>query len=306
MIQKWLDGFYYFRRRLVARLAFWSIRLFGIEVSITDTLDGRYSLRRFENLNLDSAQSLESLLEIAKECHESAEKRRAHVADKCKTLLTLSSLSVALIGLLLPRLMSLNSWWMTGLFVVSLLSFGNTILLLLVFFDVGAEQYPQLTEEQVTLSAVDLQKSLINRNLQCASSLDDRTDFHVNVYGAARFYFLAAFTTIAVLFSLSFLATPANSPASLVVALRSDPSLMRLLQGPPGPEGAAGKQGAIGPPGNSVNATELVQRLRAEPDLADLLRGPKGDPGHLNEDAIVERILADPRLHKNPVSGTTP
>ncbi len=291
MIQKALDWFYYTRQHVVAALAFLSIRLFGIEASFDDVMKGRYSKRHFQNLDLSNSQSLDDLLAIARECHEAAEKRRTLLADKCKTLLTVSSLSIALIGFVLPRLLSLGSPWMTVVFVVAVVSLVNVIVLLLVLFDVGAEEYPELNQGQVGLPAADLKKSLVNRNLVCASSLDERTDFHVDVYRTARFYFLSAFSLVAILFAFSIFQTPKTSTAELISALRSDQALIGLLRGP---------QGSQGPPGRSFSPDDLVKRLHSDPILAQLLRGPKGERGQVDEKALIEKILADPRLSPSP------
>ena len=75
-------------------------------------------------------------------------------------------------------------------FFVAVAALINTITLLLVIFDVGADSVISLEQAEVTLPLDDFRKSLINRNLECRSAIGSRTDFQVDVYKTARCCFL--------------------------------------------------------------------------------------------------------------------
>lgn len=297
MIQKLLDSFYYGRRWAAAAVAFLSIRLFGVEVTFSDVKHGKYPLRKFVPLNLDDSRSLDDLLSIAEECHERAETRRLHVADKCKTLLTVTSLSIALIGFLLPRSLTWEAWWMQLMFFFAIAALINAIFLLLVLFAVGAEEFIDLKQDKVALSESDLKKYLINSRLKCESSLDDRTDYQVDVYATARFFFLSGFLIIAALVSLSVLSqNSGGQTADLIRSIRADDKLITLLRGPQGVRGDAGKSATI---------DEILSGIESSPEMINKLRGIKGDKGDkgdspvpLNERDVVDRILQNPAFKR--------
>lgn len=297
MIQKLLDRFYYARHWVASFLAFLSIRLFGIEVTIDDVKQRKYSHDTYTFLDLDSLKAPDIMLSVAQECYDQAKTRRLLVADKCKTLLTVSSLSVALVGLLLPMSFGWNSWFMRIAFFVAIAALMNTIFLLLVLFDVGSENIINLTQENIGLSESDIKKSLINQNLECEFSLDKGTDFQVDVYKTARFNFLSGFTIIVLLFSVSLLnQNTARHTAEIARALRSDDKLLALLQGPKGDRGEQGR---------SPQVSDLIARIQSDPKLLDLLRGPKGEKGEqglpADEADIVNRVLQDPKLKPSGV-----
>src|SRR3954466_14597655 len=96
--QRVLDVFYYVRKSLLTVVAYVSLRLYASEVSFKSLWSGTFSFGRHTNRHLDSAQELDVLLGEAREVFKRAEARRAVVIDKCKILLTLSSILLAAIG----------------------------------------------------------------------------------------------------------------------------------------------------------------------------------------------------------------
>lgn len=261
LIQKLLDGFWWLRKWVISCLAYISLRVYGSEVSFQSIWLEKFPSKTNANLNLDKAKDLPGLLSVAKECLKVAESRRAVVTDKCKPLLTLSSLLLGLVGVLLPTAFAFDALWMRMLFFASALALLNTVALLLVLFAVGASSVISLDQDEVALEKDDLQKNLINSNLQCQADMDQRTDYLVEVYKAARFYFLSAFTVVVILFAISFFSQSTGDQTERVIReLRSDPHLIELLRGPKGEIGKDGDHGKDG----TVNVNEIIEQLIRE------------------------------------------
>ncbi len=285
MMQRCLDSFHLCRKRAVAILAYLSMRLFGLEVKFSDVYRGHYSHREHRNRDLGEAQDVDGLLRIAKECFSTAQERQKIVGEKCKTLLTVSSLLLTLVGILLPGVSGIESCWMRVLLFVAVLALLNTVVLLLAFFDVGREMEIYLDQGEIGLDSKNLVKNLINLHLQCQTALDNRTDYLVNVYATARFFFLSAFSLIVILFSLNFFSTsPKSHIEAIVHRIRSDERLTELLRGPKGDKGDRGDKGDIGPTGGKGG----------KGDKGD--RGDRGEKGEMNVEEVVSKVLADPRL----------
>src|SRR4051812_41856622 len=88
------------------------MRAYGLEgVTLQHVRSGAYNASGFHNLRLDSVQELETLLEVAKDTLKAADERRVAINDKCKTLVTLTTLLLAVVGVLLPRPADVHSWW---------------------------------------------------------------------------------------------------------------------------------------------------------------------------------------------------
>ena len=193
-IQRFLDAFYWCRRGVTWFLAYSSLRACGIEISVKDVWEGTYSEPKHVNRTLDQATELSELLSTAKECLQSAQRRRSVISDKCKMLLTFSSLLLGLIGLLLPKSFAFDPVWMRVVFFGAVAALLNTVVLLLVFVDVGRETAISLDQGDVEWKSEDLKKNLINLHIRCQTDLENRTDYLVDLYKAARFFFLSAFS----------------------------------------------------------------------------------------------------------------
>jgi len=63
------DGFYNGRKWLLDRIAYCSLLVFGYEdISFEEVQKGAIDQKTHTNRNLDNAQDLDTLLDIAKEC----------------------------------------------------------------------------------------------------------------------------------------------------------------------------------------------------------------------------------------------
>jgi hypothetical protein len=277
ILQAVLDGFYYARQHLATFLAYLTLRMYGKEIAYSDVKAGTFASRNPSTLSLEDVRAIEILLDLSKDSVGIAEKRRGVVTEKCKTLLTLGSLLLGVVGLLLPKYLAFDAWWMRGLSVLAIAILFNAIVILLMFFDVGREMEVSLGQADTPLDETNLKKSLLNRYLQCCAVTENRTDYLVELYRAARFCFLSALTIVAGLVLTSLLMnSPADQAERIVREIRSDATLTNLLRGP---KGDAGKYGDRGDPG---------------------FPGPKGDTGDrgadADVDAVVTRLLSDARL----------
>jgi len=255
-------------RRLLDCLALLSMRLHGNEdCTLRDVRAGRYLRSSHENLQLDEAQDLDALLDGAREGLKVAADRRLAVTDKCKTLLTLATALLTIIGLFLPKAFAFPFGWMRFVFFLSAICLLNTVVLLLTYFGIGSEAQIAITQSDVVLSSENLKKSLINEHRQCQLEVDSRTDYLADLYKVARGFFSLAFVVIAVLFAVSYLANGSDAQSRQIIEqLRSDPAMIDLLRGPRGEKGEQGVRGAVGPKGDTGDPGPRGPA------------GPKGDP----------------------------
>ncbi len=281
-IQGILDCCFYARQHAVTAIAFLTLRVYGKEIAYGDVKAGTFESRRPSPLSLEDAQDVESLLDMSKESLANAEKRRTVITDKCKTLLTLGSLLLGVIGLLLPKYLAFDSLLMRGLSVVAIAILFNAIVLLLMFFDVGQDMEVSLEQADIALDKTNLKKSRLNRHLKCTAASENRTDYLVELYRAARFCLLSALTIVAGLVLASVMMnSPADQTQRIVRELRSDPALINLLRGPKGDDGKTGNQGNQGLAG-----------LKGD-------RGEKGDRGsNADVNDVIARLLSDARFHE--------
>jgi len=281
IIQWPLDAFYWCRRGIAWLLAYCSLRAYGLEVSAKNVWHGTYSKRQHVDRNLEKAGDPPGLLATAKECLRNAQDRRSVVTDKCKTLLTVSSLLLALIGLFLPKSFAFDATWMRNIFFVAVAALLNTVTLLLVFFDVGKETEISLDQTDVELSSDDVKKNLINLHLKCQTDMENRTDYLVDLYKSARFFFLSAFTIVVLLFSVNFFSqSPTDETERIIERLRGEPKLIELLRGPKGEKGDKGGKGDRGEIGDTG------------------AKGDRGEKGAVDTDRVIQQLLSDPRLKK--------
>lgn len=224
-----------------------SLRLYGSEVSFKSLRSRTFDSAKHKDLHLDDAKHLDTLLAEAQENLKGADARRSVVMDKCKVLFTLSTLLLGAIGLLMPKSLVFSQWWMRILFFVATLAFANVVMLLVFFFGVGNEMKVALNQTQVGLEEKDLKKSLINVYLKCRTATDNRTDFLVELYKVAQFFFLSAFTIIVLLFSLNFFTqSPDDEMKHVLKRLRGNQTFIESIRGERGEKGEAGIKGDKG------------------------------------------------------------
>jgi hypothetical protein len=230
-------------------------------------------------LSLEEAKDIDLLLDLSKDSLASADKRRTVITDKSKVLLTLGSLLFGVIGVLLPKYLAFDALWMRCLSVLAIAILFNAIVLLLMFFDVGTEMEVSLTQEDIPLNQINLKKSVLNRNLKCVAVSENRTDYLVELFLAARFCFLSALTIVAGLVLTSVATSnPKGQSAHIIHELRTDPTLSNLLRGPRGDDGAKGDRGDQG-----------IQGIQG-------LKGERGDDS--NPSDVASLLILDARFRQ--------
>lgn len=277
LFQKLLNAFHYARKGLITAIAYTSLRLYGSEVTIASLWNRTFDSSLHTNRNLDAVKDLDLLLSESKGLLQRAEARRALVTDKCKMLLTLSSLLLAAMGLLLPKNFAFSDFWMRICLLLAALFFVNVVVLLVFFIGVGVETVIAIGQGDVALEANDLKKSLVNSYIRCEIDTNNKTDFLVEVYKGARFYFLSAFTLVAVLFSLNFFAqAPDEEMKTILKRLRGNQTFVDSIRGP---KGEPGEKGQVGQKGDKGERGERGEK--GDP-------GPKGEKGERGEKAAAQ------------------
>src|SRR6266851_3458129 len=265
-MQSVLDWLFYARKFVIDCVTFASIRLYGIECTFKDVQKRAYSQAQHINLNLDAAKDLDTLLASSKDRYKDAIDRRAFVTDKAKTLITLNSALLAILGAFLPKATEFDSLWVSLIFYGGVLLLLDALIVMWMYFDIKGETVLDLEQGEDMLDKENLKKSLINSYLRCQVDTNNITDFLADLYKTARFYFLFGFVVIFVIFSASyFFRSPSSEAERVIERLRSEPKLIELLRDP---RGEQGKQGEKGPQGGG--GPEGPQGTSGE-------KGPKGE-----------------------------
>ncbi len=259
--------------RLLIRAVTWLewrlLRLFFIDCKLEEVKTRRYIHPPKEALpELISLrdEDEDDLLHLAQQVFEQSEKRKATIDDKCKTVLTISSISMAIITALLPRLP------FPYLGSIPLLFIFASAFLVLVHLNVSSYRYPTLDAEYARLDAATRKKRLISRYLEDARWNEAVIDFHVDVYRASN-RSLRAGLFILLLLAIGGSLFGSTSEERAIQALRADSKLIRLLRGPGGEPGQQGPRGEVGQQGPKG----VVGPQGPKGDPGD--RGAKGDPG---------------------------
>ncbi len=248
-LQKVLDWFHGFRKWAVTWIAYLSVRLYGSEPTWQDLFLGRFRSHAHKDFNLNQVGNIDAVLEEAKQGLRNAEARLATCTDKCKTLLTLASLLVGLVGVLLVKA-PVEPLWLRILFFISMLALLNAVILICMIFDVSAGMKVAVDEEEANLSAIDFKKCLTNLYRSCQVDQENRNDCLVEIYKVARFFFLTAFTLLVLEFAASFfLVSPDSIAKETAKELRSDPTFLSSVRGEKGDSGQKGDPGAKGDQG---------------------------------------------------------
>jgi hypothetical protein len=206
ILQVVADAFYHARKCLLDCIAFLSLRCYGIEDRSFDEVREQTSNKvEYKAIVFADNANAESLLELAKDSYRAAKDRRNAVTDKFKILQTLSAFLLTMAGVFLPRAFVFEAAWMRWAFYLAVLFLLNTVTLLLVYLAVGAEAVVGLDQQKADMDEHTLKQRLINDYGRCTVAINNRTDYLVDIYRAARFFFLFAFTIIVVLLSVSYL-----------------------------------------------------------------------------------------------------
>lgn len=213
--RKFLDGFYYFREWLTTLITYLSLHIYASEISWDEIKKGKIRSTQQVDLKLDAAKDLDLLLSEVKCRLAEEEDRRNSTTDKCKSLVTLSSLVLAASGIVVSKT-NLDATWTQLILVLAALSLLHVVVLISMHFAVGADMQPTIDQHDATLSDDDLRKSLINIYLKCQADRNARVNFLVELYKGARFYFLLGLTLVIVLLVSTFPARPKEDLASTV------------------------------------------------------------------------------------------
>lgn len=248
-IQKMLDWFYWLRKWTVTAITYISVRFFGSESSWDELWNEKFNTFKHTNRDLSRAEDVSLILAEVKEGVKNSESRLAAITDKCKTLLTLSSLLLTFVALVFTKT-SFDSIWMRIILLVSALAFFNAVILLLVILGVRTAMTTVIEQKEVDLPSRDFAKALINFLLQCQADLDNRTDYLVEVYKVARCFVLFAFTGLSLLLSLNlFFISPQDTAKVVASELRADTNFLQSVRGEKGDRGPKGDPGPRGVPG---------------------------------------------------------
>ncbi|MGB3491880.1 MAG: hypothetical protein WBA57_04080 [Elainellaceae cyanobacterium] len=210
-----LDRLYYFREGVSTFITFISLHIYASEITWSEIKKGKIRSTKQVDLKLDDAKELDLLLSEVKCRLAEAEERRNSTTDKCKSLVTLSSLVLAASGIVVSKT-SLDSTWAQVILVLVALLLIHVVILISMHFAVGADMQPTVDQHDASLSGDDLRKSLINTYLKCQADRNDRVNFLVEVYKGARFYFLLGLTLIIILLVSTFPTSPKEDVASTV------------------------------------------------------------------------------------------
>lgn len=280
LIQAAADKFSQIRKRLLQHLVILSFRCYGLTASKDEIVNEFYGDSRREDIRLDSAD-LDGFLDATKCVYEQSKERIQNVAEKCQTLLRTASFMMAAFGVLFPKFLAFDSWISKLWFAALVLMLLNSVTLLLVFFGVRRGVFFEFGQHEASLSTDDLKKSLINDYRYVTKCLDCRNDYLVDLYSVSRFYFLASFTMCVGLFLTTFfLPRGQDETGKLIQALSSQIS---FVKGADGERGAKGDRGDKGDKGGKGERGE---------------QGPKGDSAVFDHDAVVSRIINDPRFRE--------
>lgn len=227
--RKSLDGFYYFREWLTTLITYLSLHIYASEISWNEIKNGKRESTPKVELKLDDAKDLDLLLSEVKCRLAEEEDRRNSTTDKCKTLVTLSSLVLAASGIIVSKT-NFDATWTQLLLVLAALSLLHVVVLISMHFAVGADMQPTIDQHDATLSGDDLRKSLINIYLQCQADRNARVNFLVELYKGARFYFLLGLSLIIVLLVSTFPARPKEDlPSAVAKQLTENATLIERL-----------------------------------------------------------------------------
>lgn len=263
----WLHGL---RTGFLNRLTYVSFVIYGFEDYTLSRIKDKGKDETWQKLSFADEADLDVLLAEARNRLSVADERRTTVSEKCKTLLTIGSLVFAAVTILLPKWVTLDGLAQRGLFVLAMLALLNSVVLLLVFIDIGGEKVVSFGNNEAGHDAATLKGGLVNQYMDCVRSIDSRTDYLVDVYRTARFFLSSAIAIVVLLFVIQVATARSSNASDIIRELRSNPELIELLRGPKGESGPSGERGLTGPQGATGPAG---------PPGPQGERGPRGEPG---------------------------
>jgi len=198
------------------RVAWYVMRIYGIECTFQEVQKGCYSCRQDEDSPIpDEIPSPDDVLELSRDIYKEENKRQSSVNEKCKVLLTISTILLALISLLLIKV-SFSFW---GLFLVLFVFLA--VFMLLVYFDIGCYSRPNINKEMSTLEKDKFKLKLAGDYLSCANHNRQVHDFLVDVYRVAKNSLLLGLACLVILVFTCYIEHLVRHSISTVDTLQS-------------------------------------------------------------------------------------
>jgi hypothetical protein len=176
------------------------MRLFGVECSLKEVQVGRYDSSEGKGLSLiDKVEVADEVLKLCEKIYQEEEMRRLSVSEKCKVLLTISAILLALLPLVLTKLSPpILSLFPT--FFIFLTSY-----MLLAYFDIGKHSRIALDAEMWQQNSSELKVTMANDYLRCAKENMQVNNFLVDVYRVAKNSLLISLLLIMILLTSYFI-----------------------------------------------------------------------------------------------------
>lgn len=159
------------------------LRFSMIDCSFNEVKIRQYEYNRDSTPVVKGINVSEQVVRLAEQLYELAAKRRETVSGKVSSLLTLSSLLLAIMAVFAPRTS------LSLLLIAPFLAFSATVFLLVVYLGVGTHNYPDLTSKIMDADDKDQNALIAQEWIKCADSDQDSVDFLVDVFRAARRWF---------------------------------------------------------------------------------------------------------------------
>ena len=174
------------------------------------------------------------------------EKRRAHVEDKAKIILTLIAFIFSC------ETVATALWGAHWSLILPLVPALGTVWLFFEMFAVGMTGVPQLDQAIVNATDAEISRKVAESYSRALRHNDLRTDYVTSILIAARRMALTALLVlVGILAHRAIAGAPGagQSTAEFAKTLRNNQYLREMLRGPVGPPGVAGPQGMVGPTG---------------------------------------------------------
>ena len=242
-------GFGNGRRWLMNRLVFLLMLGYGLEGLPLESIRKRgYEREPDIPDNLRAAAAPEMLYDIAVRMFDRAEKSRAEVLEKCRVLFQTASFLIpaAVFLAALSGPIPQAAWWPLGAAAAAV---SATLVLVGYLFDVNNVMNLSVNREETAMPEDDLRRTTAGSLLTICADTNGNVALLVDVFRAARFFFLTACFMAVLGAVVAVAAGGGGEDGTLSERLRDDPELRELLKGEDGERGVSGAPGPAGPQG---------------------------------------------------------
>ena len=205
LIASILGGLFDARKYVLDNIVYYSFVVYGfVDVPFQSIVKRTYydvsEKNLYHELNLSQNWDIDPLLKIAESEYEACRKRHDELKEKCKEIRLFCLLIIGLISFLSATVLSNNNpvLWVLVPLAFSLFFLGLSIVILLVFWDKMIWSVVSLDDEMSKHQGGDLKIFLTKKYHECIFHNDLRLNYLVDVVRVARFYFMLAFTALAV------------------------------------------------------------------------------------------------------------